>query len=72
MPHDNLLILEVILQDLDAWSGQKAGRVAKEAENDKVKKYAPMSRDFYMVPICVETTEVWGPSVTNSSRNMVD
>jgi hypothetical protein len=21
-----------------------------------------MSRDFYMVPICVETTGVWGPS----------
>ena len=44
------------------WSGQRAGRVAEEAETDKVKKYAPMSRDFYMVPICVETTGVWGPS----------
>ena len=44
------------------WSGRRAGKVAEEAEKDKVKKYAPMSRDFYMVPICVETTGVWGPS----------
>ena len=36
--------------------------MAEEAEIDKVKKYAPMSRDFYMVPICVETTGVWRPS----------
>ena len=33
----------------------------EEAEKDKVKKYASMSRNFYMVPIFVKTTRVWGP-----------
>jgi hypothetical protein len=35
---------------------------SRESSPDKVRKYSPMSRDFYMVPICVETTGVWGPS----------
>ena len=34
----------------------------EEAEKDKVKKYASMSRNFLMVPISIKTTGVWGPS----------
>ena len=41
---------------------RKAGRVAEEAEKDKVDKYKPMSNEFYMVPICVESLGVWGPA----------
>ena len=58
--------------NVNKWSGQKAGRVAEEAEKDKVRKYAPMSRDFYMVPICVQTTGVWGPSGYKFIPNLVD
>ena len=44
------------------WSCRKAGRVAEEAEKDKVDKYKPMSNEFHMVPICVESLGVWGPA----------
>ena len=44
------------------WSSKKAGRVAEEAEKDKVDKYKSMTNEFYMVPICVETLGVWGPA----------
>ena len=50
------------LTSLGRWSCRKAGRVAEEAEKDKVDKYKPMSNEFYMVPICVETLGVWGPA----------
>ena len=39
--------------NVNKWSAQKGVK-------DKVKKYAPMSRD--MITICIKTTRVWGPS----------
>ena len=67
------LITNLIPTSKSILGKRKKGRVKKEKVNvknpylkktkqDKVKKYAPMSRDFYMVPICVKTTGVWGPS----------
>ena len=44
------------------WSSKKAGRVAEEAEKDKVDKYKSMTNEFYMVPMCMETLGVWGPA----------
>ena len=40
------------------WSSKKAGRVAEEAEKDKVEKYKSMTNEFYMVPICLGSSRV--------------
>ena len=32
------------------------------AEKGKFAKYSPMSNEFHMVPICVETLGAWGPA----------
>ena len=34
----------------------------KEVEKAKFTKYLPMSNEFHMVPICVETLGAWGPA----------
>ena len=44
------------------WSSKTAGKVAEEAEKTKFTKYSPMSNEFHMVPICVETLGAWGPA----------
>ena len=39
----------------------KSGSAAEKAENAKLAKYDDIRKDYYMVPIAVETFGAWGP-----------
>ena len=42
------------------------GKVAEQAEQTKVTKYAQLEHDFEIEPICVETMGPWGPNSLKS------
>ena len=42
-------------------TSKKPGAAAEKAEKLKTTKYKQLQRDYYMVPIAVETLSGWGP-----------
>ena len=48
-----MALVFICMKQLDTyiWSSKKAGRVAEEADKDKIDKYKSISNEFYMVPM---------------------
>ena len=42
----------------------KSGAAAEKAEIAKLSKYEELQKDYYMVPVAVETFGAWGPEGT--------
>ena len=42
-------------------TSKRAGSAAEKAEKAKLNKYEEIEKDYYMVPIAVETFGAWGP-----------
>ena len=42
-------------------TSKKAGAAAEKAEKGKLSKYEEIQKDYYMVPVAVETFGAWGP-----------
>ena len=42
-------------------TSKQSGSAAEKAEKSKLAKYEEISKDYYMVPVAVETFGAWGP-----------
>ena len=51
-------------------TSKSPGAAAEKAEKVKFKKYEDIRKDYYMVPIAVETFGAWGPEAASLIKSI--